>query len=214
MTEWGFNMNVLVVGCGTVGSRLASTLSRMGHDVSVIDRNAESFDLLDNDFRGYTITGVPIDQDALRKAGIEGCDVVAAMTPNDSINVMVSQLAKEIFKVPKVLTRVYDPKRELVFAQFGLYTICPTALTVASAISILTHRNQVKYITFDAATMSLSTIAVAHKYDGHNLKRIEFDSDEVPVAIIRGDGQMTLVNRDTDIVVYSSDRLVLAKVVH
>ena len=206
-------MNVLVVGCGTVGSRLASTLSRMGHDVSVIDRDGESFAYLDDDFSGYTITGVPIDQEALRKAGIEGCDVVAAMTPNDSINVMVSQLAKEIFKVPKVLTRIYDPQRETIFAQLGLNTICPTALTVDASISMLTHRDQIKYVTFDAATLSLSTISVAPKYNGYNLRSMEFSLNELPVSIIRGDGKMTIINKDTDIVVYSTDRLVLAQVV-
>lgn len=206
-------MNILVVGCGTVGSRLATTLCRMGHDVSVIDRNEESFELLDNDFTGYTITGVPIDQDTLRRAGIEGCDVVAAMTSNDNINVMVSQLAKEIFKVPKVLTRIYDPKREPVFAQFGLHTICPTSLTVDSAISMLTHRNQVKYVTFDAATLSLSTVSVNERYNGYNIQRIEFEEGEIPVAIIHADGQMSTIGRSSDMVVYSTDRLVVGRVV-
>ncbi len=206
-------MNILVVGCGTVGARIASTLSRMGYGVSVIDKNPESFDELDKDFRGVTISGVPIDQETLKKAGIEGCDVVAAMTPNDSVNVMVSQLAKEIFKVPKVLTRVYDPNREMVFAQFGLHTICPTTLTVDSAISMLTHRDQIRYVTFDAATMSLSTVDVPAKYNGYNLRKMEFEDDEVAVSIIRENGEMTIINRDTDIVVYAGDRLVLAKVV-
>ena len=72
-------MNIIVVGCGKVGSMLASSLSREGHDVAVVDRVEENFSLLDSDFVGFTIPGVPIDQDVLKQAGIEGCDAICAM---------------------------------------------------------------------------------------------------------------------------------------
>ncbi|MEG0570900.1 MAG: NAD-binding protein, partial [Oscillospiraceae bacterium] len=105
-------MNIMVVGCGKVGSRLALALCEDGHDVSVVDRYESSFELLGSAFSGFTTIGVPIDQDVLKRAGIEDCDAVAAVSSDDNVNIMVSQLAHEIFKVPTVLARIYDPKRE------------------------------------------------------------------------------------------------------
>ena len=112
-------MNILVVGCGKVGARLASVLSREGHDVSIVDRFEESFEMLSDDFEGFKTCGVPIDQDVLRRAGIENCDALAAVSPDDNVNIMVRQLAREIFHVPQVLARIYDPAREDVFSHFG-----------------------------------------------------------------------------------------------
>jgi trk system potassium uptake protein TrkA len=125
-------MQILVIGCGKVGSKLANVLSREGHDVVVIENETDNFKELDRDFKGVTICGVPIDQDVLRSAGIETADAVAAVTPDDNVNIMVSQIAKEIFKVPKVIARIYNPAREHVFHEFGLETVCPTNMTVSS----------------------------------------------------------------------------------
>ena len=82
-------MNIIVVGCGRVGSQLASYLDEVGHDVVVVDRDAENFEALSNRFHGFTVEGVPIDQDVLRRAGIENCDAVAAVSHNDNMNIMV-----------------------------------------------------------------------------------------------------------------------------
>ena len=106
-------MNVLIIGCGKVGSHLADTLCQLGHDVSIIALNRENFDLLSDDFSGLTIQGVPIDLDILRQAGIEECDALAAVTEDDNTNIMVCQIAREIFNVPKIVARIFDPLREV-----------------------------------------------------------------------------------------------------
>ena len=118
-------MNVLVIGCGKVGSRLADVLCQLGHDVSIIAQKRESFDLLSDDFSGFTIQGVPIDLDILRQAGIEGCDAVAAVTEDDNTNIMVCQIAKEIFNVKKIIARIFDPLREDIFSRFDIQSVCP-----------------------------------------------------------------------------------------
>jgi len=123
-------MNIIIVGCGKVGSRFAQLLSNDGHDVVIVDNDKDAFKALSPDFNGITITGVPIDQDVLKQAGIENADAFAAVSPDDNINIMACQVAKEIFKVPRVIARIYNPEREYVFHQFGLDTICPTNLTV------------------------------------------------------------------------------------
>jgi trk system potassium uptake protein TrkA len=123
-------MHVIVIGCGKVGSKLAIALSEEGHDVVIVDNDSSNFKMLGASFRGITVTGVPIDQDVLKQAGIEDSDVVAAVTPDDNVNIMVCQVAKEIFKIPRVIARIYNPDREHVFHEFGLETICPTDITV------------------------------------------------------------------------------------
>jgi trk system potassium uptake protein TrkA len=121
-------MVVLILGCGRVGARLANTLDGEGHDVRVIDANADAFQRLSPDFRGTTIVGQGIDDDVLRKAGIVQADVFAAVTNDDNTNIMASQIAKVLHSVPKVITRIYDPIREETYHTLGLETVCPTAL--------------------------------------------------------------------------------------
>ncbi len=136
-------MNILVVGCGRVGANLVRELDEAGHDVAVLDDDVDSLKRLsefdDYDFAGVAVVGVPIDVDVLRKAGLETCDAVAAVTDNDNINIMVAQIARDIFHVQKAVARVSDPGLNRTFReQFQLDTVCPTDLTVQAALSDLT----------------------------------------------------------------------------
>lgn len=130
-------MHIIIIGCGKVGAKFAQVLAEEGHDVVIVDNDSNSFKSLGSGFNGITVTGVPIDQDVLKKAGIESCDAIAAVTPDDNVNIMACQVAKEIFKVPRVIARIYNPSREHVFHEFGLDTICPTNITVEAIRSIV-----------------------------------------------------------------------------
>ena len=124
-------MYIIIAGCRKVGYNLAIQLSQENHDVVVIDSDPKNLEPLGSGFNGVAITGMPIDEDVLRSAGIDRADALAAVTNDDNMNVMISEIARELFKVPNVITRVYDPVRETVFLQMGLDTICPTTLAVA-----------------------------------------------------------------------------------
>lgn len=130
-------MHIIIIGCGKVGSKFAIAMSEEGHDVVIIDNDKKAFKALEHKFNGITITGVPIDQDILKQAGVENADVLIAVTPDDNVNIMVCQVAKELFNVPKVLARIYNPERENVFRQFGIQTICPTVISVDVIKSII-----------------------------------------------------------------------------
>lgn len=120
-------MKVVIMGCGRVGSQLAATLDREGHDVTTVDVNEYQFTrFLPESFGGRKITGNGIDQDVLRRAGIEEADAFVAVTAGDNRNVMASQIAKHIFGVPRVVCRIYDPIREQMYHNLGLRTIAPT----------------------------------------------------------------------------------------
>lgn len=103
-------MKIIVVGCGTAGSRLAVTLARACHHVIVVDRNPDAFARPGSEFSGITLTGVAIDEDVLREAGAEQADALAALTGSDSTNLVVGQLALRRFKIPRVLVRVREPE--------------------------------------------------------------------------------------------------------
>ncbi len=126
-------MKIVIVGCSRVGAMAATALSKAGHQVTVIDINRRAFDRLGNDFAGDMVLGNGIDEDVLRKAGIEKADGFASLTNGDNRNIMAAQIAREIFKVPRVITRIYDPIREDVFRELGLKTVSPT-LSGARAI--------------------------------------------------------------------------------
>lgn len=121
---------IVVVGCGRVGSQLANQLSRDGNSVVVIDRDETKFNDLSSDFSGFRIEGDATHMTVLEEAKLKKADILIATTHEDNVNLMVAQVAGKIFNVPQVLARVFDPKREKVYAQLGIDTICPTSVAV------------------------------------------------------------------------------------
>ncbi len=114
------------MGCGRVGSTLAREMARDGHDVAVVDVSRRAFERLGEDFPGRVVLGSGIDQELLEQAGTGEADCFISVTNGDNRNIMSAQVAKEVFKVPKVMIRIYDPIREKVYRQLGMYTYCPT----------------------------------------------------------------------------------------
>ncbi len=122
------SLYIVIIGCGRLGSHLANQLSRIGHSVVAIDVDEAMFDDLSHDFSGFRIEGDATRLSVLRTAKLKDADVLLATTHDDNVNLMVAQIARKIFNVPHVLTRVFDPKREKVFDQLGIETICPTSV--------------------------------------------------------------------------------------
>ena len=129
-------MKAVIMGCGRVGARVAGILDHSGNQVTVIDTDSRAFRRLPAGFGGETIIGTGIDEDILRKAGIEEADAFIAVTNGDNRNIMAAQVARLIFQVPEVVCRIYDPVREDTYRRLGLTTVCPT--TTISAI-VLDH---------------------------------------------------------------------------
>jgi len=119
-------MHVVIAGCGRVGSGLARDLVAQGHDVAIIDEEAESFYLLGDDFPGEFVHGRALDWDVLRQAGIAKADAFVACTDGDNTNLVCLQIAQKKFGVRCSVARVYDPYRAEIYAQAGMRTFCPT----------------------------------------------------------------------------------------
>jgi len=121
-------MNIVIMGCGRVGAQLAELLEADGHSVTVLDTDAYSFRRLPTNFSGTALIGNGLDQEVLKKAGIEKADAFVAVTQGDNRNVMAAQIAKHIFNVPKVTCRIYDPLRQDLYQTLGLDGISPTTI--------------------------------------------------------------------------------------
>ena len=130
-------MIILIMGCGRVGARIGSQLSRAGHEVTILDLHERAFARLDSDFSGTTLVGNGMDVDVLRRAGIERADAFAVVTQGDNRNIMASQVGRHIFKVPKVVTRIYDPLRQETFEMLGIEAISPTVLGAEKFLDFL-----------------------------------------------------------------------------
>ena len=121
-------MKVVIVGCGRVGAQLAKILDDEGHQVIMVDNDAYSFRRLPPGFNGTALVGNGLDQEVLKKAGIEQADAFFVLTQGDNRNIMAAQIAKHVFNVSKVICRIYDPLRQDLYCNLGIDAISPTTI--------------------------------------------------------------------------------------
>ena len=122
-------MHIVIMGCGRVGSTIAHTLEARGHSVAVIDQDADAFRRLGTEFTGITVNGIGFDREVLTAAGIERADAFAAVSSGDNSNIISARLARETFGVPRVVARIYDPKRAEVYERLGIPTVATVRWT-------------------------------------------------------------------------------------
>ncbi|BDG59089.1 potassium channel family protein [Caldinitratiruptor microaerophilus] len=179
-------MHVVIVGCGRVGSRLATSLAVYGHDVVVVDRRPDAFANLGAAFNGSTVVGVGIDEDVLRRAGTEHADAFAAVTSEDAVNVVAAQVAREVFGVPRVVARVNDPANEENFREFGIATFSPTDLGAAAVISMLTLGHVQVRQAMGAGEVLLVEFPVSARRAGVAAAALEIPGKLRVAAVLRG----------------------------
>lgn len=142
-------MHVVIAGCGRVGSALAGNLDRLGHSVAVVDKNRKAFGKLHTKFSGKRVVGFVFDQGALEEAGIEEASAFAAVTSGDNSNIVSARVAKEHYRIGKVVARIYDPRRAQVYQRLGIETVATVRWTTDQALrSLLPGEAPVEH-TFD-----------------------------------------------------------------
>jgi trk system potassium uptake protein len=129
---------VIVIGCGRMGSGLAKALSLRGQQVTVIDKDESTFETLSG-VKVRTVLGIGFDRDVLREAGIDKAEGLVAVTSSDEANIVATQLAQRIFRVPKVIARVYDPRKAEIYKRLGLATISTTGWGIERITHMLTR---------------------------------------------------------------------------
>jgi trk system potassium uptake protein TrkA len=133
------NRYIVIVGCGRLGSHLANQLSREGNSIVVIDRDDAAFDHLSSDFSGFRQGGDATQIAVLKSAKLDKADVLIATTHEDNVNLMTAQIARKIFRVPRVLARIFDPKREQAYRSLEIETVCPTLMAAQSLLRAATE---------------------------------------------------------------------------
>lgn len=198
-------MNILIIGCGNLGSALANKFDRNGHDVSVVDSNPDRIHLLSEDFDGIFVSGVAMDMDVLRNAGVESCDAVAVVTSDDNLNITVSQIVKKFFGVENVIVRITDSSRENVFKKkFGLRTLCQTNLSANAMYAAIMGKGD-NVTTSDDSTFMIDSVPIEDKYIGHSPSTYPLKKGANLFGIKRCTGEILIYDSITKIEIQKGD---------
>lgn len=189
-------MKIIIIGCGRVGSGLAKQLSLQGIDVSVIDNDLETFNLLGKTFKGKTFVGMGFDQKVLLEAGIEKADALAAVTTSDEVNLVAARMAKTVFKVPSVAARVYEPQKAKIYRRLGIQTISPVTLGIERLASLLVYSNLNVERRIGTGQVVLVDVDVTFKLVNKTPLDVNLPGEIQVVALTRN-GKTSLVNQST-----------------
>jgi len=179
-------MKAIIVGCGKLGSGLALSLIRKGHTVTVIDIDPAAFQLLGRNFSGKTILGIGFDREILEKAQIHIADAVIACSKSDDANALIGRIAKNIYKVPHVISRLYDPRRAEIYRTLGIQTISTTTWGVFRAIEMLSYSGLDSVLTIGDNNVEVIRIDVPPLLIGRTVNELTAVGEIQVVAVSRG----------------------------
>lgn len=181
-------MKVIVMGCGRVGSQVSVLLSHRGHDVTVIDhRDADALTRLGPNFKGRVINGLGFDRQVLIEAGIEKAEAFVAASASDNANIVGARIARNVFHVPRVVARMYDPRRAEIYQRLGLMTISSTDLGVRQIYELVTHTDLDVVKKFGRGEVSLITVEASHHLAGRLARDLSIPGEVSIVSITRDD---------------------------
>ncbi|HEY6487161.1 MAG TPA: NAD-binding protein [Candidatus Cybelea sp.] len=197
-------MRYLIVGCGRVGSSLAKLLESDGHEVIVVDENAAAFKRLGPNFKGHVVVGTGIDYDVLKRAGGATADGVIAVTNGDNRNIMAALIAQRMFKIQRIVARIYDPPRGQMYRQLGVQTVCPTtvgAKMIRDTLIGAPWENQI----FDFGRLTSLAAVVGDADAGKRIADIE-EEGRIRIAAVRR-GPKEVIVASAELVLQVGDEL-------
>lgn len=200
-------MRVIVVGCGRMGRGLAEELDLRGHEVTVVDRGGACLEELGSGFGGRTLVGDGFDRDLLLEAGVERADGLAALVGSDEANVVMARAALEEFHVPRVVARLYDPRKAEIYRRLGLLTIAPVEWGVRQALELLTYASLGPMGSVGTGEVELVQAEVTAVLAGRRVSELGLSREVLVVAVTR-QGRTFLASTDPEL--ETGDLLVLA----
>ncbi len=189
-------MQILIIGCGRVGSGLARALTLRGHQVTVVDNDPTSFERLGPGFKGKTVAGVGFDRDVLIQAGIQRADGLAAVTHFDETNIVTARIAREIFRVPKVVARLYDPRQAEIYRRLGIQTLAPVSWGISRIADLLLQSDLDVEFQIGSGGVDLVVCEAPHLLVGRTVNAITVPG-EIHLAAITRSGQTFLPTQGT-----------------
>jgi trk system potassium uptake protein len=179
-------MKIIVIGCGRLGGALAEKLCRRGVEVTVVDRDPAAFERLAPSFSGSTVTGGGIDRETLLAAGIERADGLAAVTTSDDINIVAARLARRMFHVPRVVSRLYDPRNEELYRRLGIQTISHVTWGASRIIELLCYSKLDTIKSLGSGEVEVVEAEVPHLLVGRTVNELTVPGEIHVVAITLG----------------------------
>jgi len=179
-------MKTIIMGCGRVGSTLAQQLSADGHGVCVLDRDPDARELLSGGFAGEFLVGNGYNRALLERAGIGTADAFVAVTAGDNTNIVGARIAKEDYRVPRVIARIYDPRRADIYQALGIPTVASVRWTVNRISQVLRHRHVDPEVTFGNGETLLVRETLPTWFAGRPLHDLDVDGQIRVVAVTRG----------------------------
>lgn len=203
-------MHVVVIGCGRVGSELAGSLEKSGHSVAIVDKNATAFRRLPVTFAGQQVLGFGFDRDHLLEAGIERADAVAAVTSGDNSNILSARIARENFGIERVVARIYDPRRALIYQRLGIPTVATVTWTTDQVMRRLIPSDEATHDWMDpSGKVCLIEFVIPAAWSGKKLSALNEPGRFWLTAVTRfGAAQVvdtTLVGQEGDVLHFVSD---------
>lgn len=181
-------MKVIIMGCGRVGSTVSLLMSRRGHEVTVIDHHdSDAKTRLGADFKGNIIHGLGFDRDVLLKAGIQNAEAFVSASSSDNANVVAARIARNIFHVPRVVARLYDPRHAEIYQRLGLMTISSVDMGVRRIIEIITHAELDAVYKFGRGEVSMIEIELPPTLAGRSIRDLNIPGEVSVTAITRND---------------------------
>ncbi len=177
-------MKILIVGCGRVGAELAMSISHHGHDVTIVDQNPGAFERLASDFKGRTVQGIAFDRAVLERAGIESADAFAATTSSDHANIVAAKVARDIFHVPNVVARIYNPAQREVYERLGLQTVTSSSWGAQRIEQLLLHPGLIDMETIGHGEVKLLEVQVPTRWVGKPIESV-LDGRVIVFAVTR-----------------------------
>lgn len=208
-------MHVVVIGCGRVGSELAGALAQAGHSVSIVDKNGQAFRRLGPDFSGKTVIGFGFDRDHLAEAGIDQAGAFASVTNGDNSNILCARIARETYGIERVVARIYDPRRALIYQRLGIPTVATVAWTTDQVLRRLLPGETSHDWVDPTGRIGLVERTIPAKAIGHKLAKLNKPGRFWLTAVSRfGKAQVVtadLVGQEGDVLVFVSDMDALAE---
>jgi trk system potassium uptake protein TrkA len=191
-------MKVIVMGCGRVGEQVSLLMQEEGHHVTVIDSDAAALARLPAAFKGHKIKGVGFDRKVLLEAGIETADAFAATSSSDNVNIVAARIARNIFRVPRVVARLFDPRRAEIYQRLGLLTISSTSLGAERIRQLIAHAELEPVLSFGHGEVNLIRLDAPSHWIGRAVKHISVPS-EISVVCINRHGEALIPLSGTEI---------------
>lgn len=179
-------MKTIIVGCGRMGSGLARKLESQGVDVTIIDTIPAAFLSLGSDFKGKKIVGIGFDQDVLLSAKISMVDSVVACTNSDETNALIARIAQNIFRVPKVIARLYDSHKAEIYHSLGIQTISTTSWGISRAVEILNYSELDSLLSLGDGQVNIIRYETPVLLEGRTINDVSMLGEVRVVAMKRG----------------------------